>query len=152
MTPSMTYSQTGFEMTKSFEGLCLTAYQDSGGVWTIGYGHTGPDVIAGRTVTYAEADAFLTQDLADSVSCVNWAVAQTINQNQFDALVDFTFNAGRGAFLKSTLLRMVNLLDFSAASAQFPLWVHAGGDVVPGLVRRRAAEQMLFNTAMDVKS
>ena len=78
------------------------------------------------------------------MACVNRAVRVGITQNQFDALVDFCFNAGRGNFLQSTLLRKVNLEDFAGATVQFGLWVHAGGEVVPGLVRRRKAEADLF--------
>ena len=139
-----TYSDNGLALTRSFEGLRLTAYQDCGGVWTIGYGHTGPDVHADLTITDAEADALLRADVADAVTCVNRAVHVPITQNQFDALVDFCFNCGRGSLLQSTLLRKVNIGDFAGAAEQFALWDHAGGKVVPGLVRRRKAEAELF--------
>jgi lysozyme len=141
---SFTYSENGLALTKSFEGLSLKAYQDCAGIWTIGYGHTGPNLIAGMTITEADAEALLRVDLADAVTCVNRAVNVRINQNQFDALVDFCFNAGRGNFLQSTLLRKVNVDDFEGAAAQFGLWVHAGGKVVSGLVRRRKAEAATF--------
>ena len=141
-----TYSDNGFALTRSFEGLRLTAYQDCGGVWTIGYGHTGPEVRAGLTITETEAEALLRSDVAASETSVNRAVNVPITQNQFDALVDFCFNCGRGNFLSSTLLRQVNLGNTQAATAQFALWVHAGGEVVPGLVRRRKAEAELFAT------
>ena len=139
-----TYSDSGFALTRSFEGLRLTAYQDVGGVWTIGYGHTGPNVRAGLTITQAEADALLRSDVEDAVTCVNRAVNVPITQNQFDALVDFCFNCGRGSLLQSTLLRKVNIGDFAGAAAQFALWDHAGGEVVEGLVKRRTAEAELF--------
>jgi len=138
------YSDNGFALSKSFEGLRLTAYQDVGGVWTIGYGHTGPNVRAGLTITQAEADALLRSDVEDAVTCVNRAVNVPITQNQFDALVDFCFNCGRGSLLQSTLLRKLNIGDFTGAAEQFALWDHAGGDVVQGLVRRRQAEAELF--------
>jgi len=141
---TFTYSPAGFALTKSFEGLSLTAYQDCTGVWTIGYGHTGPDVREGQTITEPEAEALLRADLAAAVACVNRAVTAPITQPQFDALVDFCFNAGRGSFLGSTLLRLVNEGDPAAAAMQFGLWVHAGGAVVEGLVRRRKAEADLF--------
>ena len=141
----MTYSNEGLAMTKAFEGLRLSAYQDSTGIWTIGYGHTGPDVREGLVITEAEATALLMADLADDVACVNKAVTVAITQNQFDAMVDFSFNCGRENFLNSTLLRKVNLGDFTGAAQQFPLWVHAGGRVIPGLVNRRKAEAALFN-------
>jgi lysozyme len=136
------YSDKGLALTKSFEGLHLTAYQDCAGIWTIGYGHTGPTVSAGQTITITEA--FLRADLADAIACVNHAVQSVISQNQFDAMVDFCFNAGRGNFLQSTLLRKVNREDFPGAAAQFALWIHAGGEIMAGLVRRRKAEADLF--------
>jgi lysozyme len=145
--PDLTYSDNGLNLTKSFEGLRLLAYQDVAGIRTIGYGHTGPDVLPGLTITEPVATALLRADLADAIRCVNGAVTADITQPQFDALVDFCFNAGRGNFLNSTLLRQVNLGNTQAATAQFALWVHAGGKVVPGLVRRRKAEAQLFAAA-----
>jgi lysozyme len=142
-----TYSDNGFALTKSFEGLRLVSYQDCSGVWTIGYGHTGSHVVEGMRVSQLIAEKFLHDDLADAVACVNRGVTAKISQSQFDAMVDFCFNAGRGSFLQSTLLRTVNLNDFVAASAQFGFWVHAGGEVVPGLVRRRKAEADMFSSA-----
>jgi lysozyme len=141
---TFTYSEAGLALTRSFEGCNLTAYDDCAGVLTIGYGHTGPDVVAGQTISEFEAEALLRADLAEAVACVNRAVTAAITQHQFDALVDFCFNAGRGALLGSTLLRKVNAEDFAGAAAQFGLWVHAGGEVVAGLVRRRKAEAVLF--------
>jgi lysozyme len=146
------YSDAGFAMTKAFEGLRLTAYQDVAGVWTIGYGHTGADVRAGDTITEAEAESLLRADLERAVRCVNREVTEAISQSQFDALVDFCFNAGRGSLMKSTLLQKVNLGDFEGAAAQFGLWVHAGGETVAGLVRRRKAEAELFAGAKTSSS
>jgi len=140
-----TYSEKGFALTKSFEGLRLEAYRDCAGVWTVGYGHTGPGVVEDMTVNDAEAEVLLLADLEDAVACVNRKVIVAISQSQFDAMVDFCFNAGRGNFLQSTLLRKVNTGDFDGAAAQFGLWVHAGGEVVAGLVRRRKAEAELFS-------
>jgi lysozyme len=138
------YSDNGLALTKSFEGLHLEAYRDCAGVWTIGYGHTGPTLAAGQTISELEAEELLRADLAEAVACVNRGVQSVISQNQFDAMVDFCFNAGRGNFLQSTLLRKLNSGDFAGAAAQFALWVHAGGEVVAGLVRRRKAEAELF--------
>lgn len=138
------FSDQGLALTESFEGLQLEAYQDVGGVWTIGYGHTGPEVVEGLMWTQEQAAAALLADTGAAQACVNGAVTSGINQNQFDAMVDFTFNTGRGAFLGSTLLRMVNTGNFSGAAAQFGLWVHVDGAVVPGLVRRRKAETEMF--------
>ena len=138
------YSDQGLALTKSFEGLRLEAYQDCAGNWTIGYGHAGPMVLPGQSISEAEAAKLLHADLAKAVACVNHAVQAVISQGQFDAMVDFCFNAGRGNFAQSTLLRKVNSGDLRGAAAQFALWVHAGGEVVAGLVRRRKAEAALF--------
>jgi lysozyme len=138
------YSDRGLALTKSFEGLHLGAYQDCAGNWTIGYGHTGPAVCAGQSISEAEAEKLLRADLAEAVACVNRAVYAAMSQGQFDAMVDFCFNAGRGNFVQSTLLRKVNRGDFPGAAAQFALWVHAGGEVVAGLLRRRNAEAAMF--------
>jgi lysozyme len=138
------YSDAGIALTKGIEGLRLTAYRDCAGVLTIGYGHTGPDVVAGKAIDEAQAEALLQADVQVAVECVNRAVTAAITQNQFDALVDFCFNVGCGAFLNSTLLRKVNAADFAGAAAQFALWVHAGGEVVAGLVRRRKLEAEMF--------
>jgi lysozyme len=138
------YSGQGFEMTKQFEGLQLTAYQDQGGVWTIGYGHTGPNVYGGLTITEDQADQLLASDLAGAVAAVNRAVTVEISQNQFDALVDFVFNLGAASLLTSTLLRDVNAGSFSDAAPEFLKWDHCKGVVIPGLLRRRQAEMDMF--------
>ena len=143
---SFTYSDAGLTLTKQFEGLSLNAYQDQVGVWTIGYGHTGLSVHGGLTVTQEQADQLLQSDVAASVNCVNHAVTSNINQNQFDALVDFVFNLGCASLLSSTLLRDVNAGDFTSAAPQILLWDHAKGVDIPGLLRRRQAEKVLFQT------
>jgi len=139
------YSSTGLALTKQFEGLVLTAYQDSVGVWTIGYGHTGTDVKPGLTITEDQAAILLAADVAWAVTCVNKSVTSAINQNQFDALVDFTFNLGCVSLGQSRLLKMVNAGDFAGAAGQFLRWNKAGGKVLKGLTRRRQAEADLFN-------
>ena len=141
---NFSYSDHGLALTKSFEGLHLEAYRDCAGVWTIGYGHTGPTLAAGQTISEPEAEDLLRTDLAEAVASVNRSVQSVISQNQFDAMVDFCFNTGGGSFVQSTLLRKVNSGDFAGAIAQFALWVHAGGEVIAGLVRRRKAEAALF--------
>jgi lysozyme len=141
------YSKKGLALTEGFEGLRLKAYQDVAGVWTVGFGHTGTGVRSGVVITEAEAEVLLHSDIAASVSCVNSAVHVELNQNQFDALVDFCFNVGRGNFLRSALLRRINAGDFAGAAEQFGAWVYAGGEVVSGLVRRREVEAALFREA-----
>ena len=138
------YSDAGLELTKHFEGLRLEAYQDCAGIWTVGYGHTGRDVSPGRRVSEFEAEVLLRVDLRDAVACVNRYVEEPIEQHHFDALVDFCYNAGRGNFVRSSLLAKLNLGDFYGAAAQFGQWVNANGKPVAGLVRRRAAEADLF--------
>lgn len=138
------YSDRGCALTKKFEGLRLTAYQDQVGVWTVGYGHTGSAVHGGLVITEEQADLLLESDIASAIVCVNRAVTASISQCQFDALVDFVFNLGCGRLLGSTLLRHVNAGEFDLAAAQFLLWDHAGGVVVPGLLLRRQAEMELF--------
>jgi len=142
------YSAAGLALTKQFEGLELKAYQDSVGVWTIGYGHTGTDVKPGLTITEAQASVLLAADVAWAVTCVNKSVKSAVNQNQFDAMVDFVFNLGCAAFAQSTLLRMVNAGDFAGAAGQFGRWNKAGGKVLAGLTKRRAAEAALFAKAI----
>jgi lysozyme len=141
---NLTYSANGLALTERFEGCRLTAYQDQVGVWTIGYGHTGPDVTPGRTITQTQAQTLLAMDVGSAVSCVNTFVSVTLAQEEFDALVDFVFNVGAGAFKGSRLLHSLNAGDFAGAAAQFELWDHAGGVVNPGLLRRRQAEAALF--------
>ena len=99
----------------------------------------------GQCISEIEAEALLRSDLACAVRAVRKAVQVDLAQHQFDALVDFCFNVGRGSFLGSSLLRYVNRGEFDSAVVQFGLWVHAGGKVLPGLVRRRAAEAALFS-------
>ena len=139
------YSATGLALTKQFEGCVLVAYQDQVGVWTIGYGHTGTDVKAGLTITDDQASILLAADVAWAVTCVNKSVTSTINQNHFDALVDFVFNLGCASLGQSTLLRMINAGNFDGAAGQFLRWNKAGGKVVKGLTARRQAEMNLFS-------
>ncbi|HZZ37700.1 MAG TPA: lysozyme [Acidobacteriaceae bacterium] len=139
-----TYSGKGLALTEQFEGCRLTAYQDQVGVWTIGYGHTGPEVGAGMIVTLEQAEALLAKDVSNAAEFVNRVVMVETSQEEFDALVDFVFNLGAGAFERSTLLRVLNAGNFAAAATQFALWDRAGGAVVAGLLRRRQAETALF--------
>jgi lysozyme len=141
---SLTYSNDGLALTKGFEGCELTAYQDQVGVWTIGYGHTGAGVVSGLIITQGQADALLLSDISAAITFVNQVVTVPLQQNHFDALVDFAFNLGRAALSGSTLLKLVNAGNFPGAAGQFPLWDHAGGQVVAGLLRRRQAEQAMF--------
>jgi lysozyme len=143
---NLTYSGNGLALTEQFEGCRLTAYQDQVGVWTIGYGHTGADVTPELTITQDQAQALLAHDVGSAAGCVNNLVTIDLTQDEFDALVDFVFNLGAGAFTGSTLLRDLNAADLTHAAAQFDVWDHAGGAVVAGLLRRRQAETAMFDT------
>lgn len=134
----------GEALIKSFETLRLAAYQDQGGIWTCGWGHTGPDVTAGTTCTPEQAQTWFQADTGHAASVCSAVVPLSATQNQFDAVVSFAYNVGVGAFLHSTLRDRLNALDFAGAAAQFPLWDHVNGTVSDGLYRRRMAEQTLF--------
>ena len=141
----MKISEKGVTLIKQFEGLALRAYLCPAGVLTIGYGHTGKDVFAGQTITEADASELLRKDVARFEAAVNRYVASEINQNQFDALVSFTYNVGEGALQKSSLLRLVNNNPSDPAIQQaFLMWTKAGGKILPGLERRRKAEADLY--------
>lgn len=129
---------------KTAEGLRLTAYLDTGGVWTIGYGHTGGDVREGLTIPLSEAERLLTRDLRVAEGHVNDAVKVKLTQNQFDALVSFVYNVGGGAFRSSTLLKLLNAGDYDGAANQLPRWNKDNGRVVNGLTNRRREERELF--------
>ncbi|MFB9156477.1 lysozyme [Chromobacterium violaceum] len=142
----MKTNAAGISLIKQFEGVRLAAYQDMVGVWTIGYGHTGPDVKAGLAITQQQADQLLAADLEKFETGVRKAVIVPLNANQFSALVSFSYNLGLGNLRSSTLLRLLNKGDYDGAAAQFPRWNRAGGQAVAGLTRRRKAEQALFLT------
>lgn len=141
----MKISEKGLELIKHFEGLRLQAYRCSAHVWTIGYGHTA-GVQPGDAITVAQADAFLREDVAASERSVSQYVTVSLTQCQFDALVSFTFNLGAGSLCTSTLLKKLNAGDEAGAADEFLRWVNAGGQKLPGLVRRREAEKRLFKT------
>lgn len=139
----MNYSQTGLHLTEQFEGCKLVSYLDQGGIPTIGYGHT-KGIRPGMTCTQQQAEKWLLDDVQEAVDTVNRLVQVPLNQNQFDALVDLTFNVGSGNFASSTLLRMLNIGSFQRAAAEFDRWNKSGGIVRDGLTRRRLAEDNLF--------
>jgi lysozyme len=139
-----TLGSAGENLIKSFEELKLTAYQDQRGRWTCGFGHTGPDVVQGTTCTPEQAEVWFQADTLAAVNGVDTSIQTNVTQNQFDALVSFTFNVGVGAEGHSTMVKLVNARNFAGAAAQFPLWDHVDGVPNAGLLRRRKAEQALF--------
>ena len=147
------YSKAGLQLTESFEGCRLAAYQDSGGVWTIGYGHTR-GVYPGMTCTQAQAEAWLMEDLAHAERVVHQRVRVPLDQLEYDALVDFEFNTGALSLGESgcAVLRLLNAGDYLGASAHFDDWVKCKGRVLAGLMRRRGAEQALFDRELPRQS
>jgi GH24 family phage-related lysozyme (muramidase) len=136
-------NQAGLELIKNFEGLKLEAYLCPAKVPTIGYGTT-TGVKMGDRITAAQAEALLRKDVEKFEAAVRKLVTVPLNDNQFSALVSFTYNLGAGALQKSTLLKLLNQGDYESASQEFLKWNKAGGKVLTGLVRRRQAEQALF--------
>jgi lysozyme len=137
-------SDEGLRLIADFEGVRLTAYRDPVGVLTIGWGHTGSDVTPGLTITRERALELLRQDVHKAEEVVVAAVKVPLTRGQFDALVSLTFNIGAAAFRGSTLLRELNAGRYDRAAGEFDRWTRAGGRVLAGLVRRRAAERALF--------
>lgn len=162
-------NRAGLELIKNFEGLPdgdpttakLDPYLDPVGIWTIGWGHAirvGNDYLRGAQnkararalypggITISQAETLLRGDLMDTCRDVDSAVRVPLNDNQFAALVSFTFNLGLGNLKRSTLLRLVNAGDFARAAQEFKKWNRAGGRVMRGLTKRREAEATLFKT------
>ena len=139
----MKVSEKGIALIKEFEGCKLTAYKDSVGVWTIGYGHTR-SARQGMVITQAQADELLALDVAAHATGVHKALQVKLEQHQFDAVVSLAFNVGVSAVRNSTLLKMINRGDVKPAAAQFDRWNKAGGKVLAGLTRRRAAERKMY--------
>ena len=139
----MNISQTGIDLLKHFEGCELEAYQDSVGVWTIGYGHT-KDVQPGDEWSESHANHMLEVEMEEYEGYVNNSVTAPINQAQFDALVSWVYNLGGGNLNASTMLKVLNAGQYEEVPAQMMRWNKAGGKVLEGLTRRRQAEANLF--------
>ncbi|KAF4513807.1 UNVERIFIED_CONTAM: hypothetical protein B566_EDAN011729 [Ephemera danica] len=144
-TPSKV-SDNGIELLKKFEGCKTTAYKGSDNVWTIGYGHTGPEVVEGLKITQQQATDYLKSDLTKFENIVSGALNKPVNQNQFDALVVFSYNIGGTAFKNSTALEMINAGKYDAVPEAMEKWNKVKGVVSQGLQNRRAAEVDLWNT------
>lgn len=141
----MRISDAGVDLIKSFEGLKLEAYKCPAGIWTIGYGHTGPGVTSGLSIDEQEAESLLYDDLVKFEDGVNKLTCELdITQGMFDALVCFAYNVGLGALARSTLLKLLKQNKVLEASEQFKVWNKAGGKELAGLTRRRNAEAELF--------
>lgn len=142
----MTVSQKGIDLIKQFEGLRLKAYQDSVGVWTIGYGTIrypdGTKVKKGDVITQQMAESLLVDDVNRRAAAIG---PIKVSQNQFDAIVSFCYNLGLGAWNKSTLRKkIIQDRNDPTIRDEFMKWVNAGGKRLPGLVRRRKQEADLY--------
>jgi lysozyme len=143
----MQISYNGVKLLKELEGFRNEAYLDSGGIPTIGYGSTrvnGVPVKMGDTITEPEAEHQLLLDVAWAQTCINQSVHVPLKQNMFDALVCFVYNVGADAFMKSTMLKMLNLQLYDIAANEFLRWDRVNGNENQGLLNRRKKEQALF--------
>jgi len=138
----MDAKRIAIEFLKRYEGLSLRRYNDVGGVATIGYGHTGPELP--QEITQVEADEMLEEDVDKFFMKVLPLIKVTLNDNQLAAILSFTYNVGVGAFASSTMLNKLSRgVD---CTKEFARWNHVKGKVVTGLTNRRAAELELFLT------
>ncbi len=162
MSSPLHVSNDGIVLIQYFEQCRLKAYPDpgtGGEPWTVGWGHTGPDVHKGLRISQKRADDLLREDLGDFERDVARLVEAYLEQWEFDALVSFAFNVGADidsddiaeGLGDSTLLRMLNAGDRVGAANQFLHWNRSGGKEMLGLKRRRAAERSMFLGA-DVAS
>jgi lysozyme len=145
----MELNQAGINLIKSFESCRLEAYPDpgtGGDPWTIGHGHTGPEVHEGLVWTQEQADEAFVQDSQKFCSQVSALVPDSTNSNQFSACVSLAYNIGISNFSKSLLLRCMQKNNWNDAAKQFMNWTKAAGKVLPGLVKRREAEMALFQS------
>ena len=142
----MNIGEAGLAIIKKWEGCRLVAYLDVVGVWTVGFGDTGPDVVKGLRITQDEADRRLADRLAREFEPgVEKALGQApVRQNQFDAMVSLAYNVGVGTFSRSSIVRHHIAGDYDAAADAFLLYRMAGGKVYDGLVRRRIEERGLY--------
>lgn len=154
----METSKTGIQLITHYEGCRLSAYRDFGGIWTIGYGHTGTDVKEGLGISQCDALSLLSTDLRSFEDMLNKRLPNPIEQNEFDALMSFLYNVGPGGRSKdglfmlksgrpSSLWSYVVKGQMNLAASQFQFWNKVDGAVVSGLSLRRHSEAMLFSTA-----
>lgn len=148
----MNVNRATLDLIKQWEGFRAAAYQDTGGVWTIGYGTTaaagvGVKPKAGMVITEAQAEKYLMAAVGKTAAALATMVTKPTNENEFGAFVSLAYNIGVGAFAKSTALRRFNAGDKAGAVEALQWFIKDNGRTLQGLVRRRAAEAELFNTA-----
>lgn len=142
-------NEAGILLVQKHESCRLKAYRDTGGVWTIGWGHTGKHVVEGMTITQEQADDFLLSDLDWAEEAVCQHIKVELNDNQFAALVDFVFNEGETQFAKSTLVRVINNGAYDEVPNQLRRWIYDNGVVLQELRNRREDEAVLWDTPAD---
>jgi len=135
----MKTSKQGLDALVAREGFRTSAYPDTKGIWTIGVGHTGPEVREGLVWTSAQIQDALSKDVQASEKVINEGVVVPLTQNQFDALVSFVFNVGVTAFKRSTLLKVLNKKNYDGAAKQFDRWV-----IPKEITSRRMSEKLQF--------
>ena len=137
----MGMSDKGLAALVTREGLRFKSYKDTKGIWTIGVGHTGPEVKEGMLITDKQADSYLNNDIRWAEAAINTKVKVALTQNQFDALCSFTFNVGATAFTNSTLLKVLNMGNYTEAANQMDRW-----HIPPEITSRRNSEKAQFLT------
>jgi len=139
----MKISEDGLELIKKFEGCETSAYQDSVGVWTIGFGHT-KDVEEGQTCSIEDAESMLADEMDEYEGYINNMVKVDLQQHEFDSLVAWVYNLGPTNLNESTMLKVLNGGQFDRVPDEMNRWTRAGGEILEGLVRRRQAESLMF--------
>jgi len=141
---NLSINEAGKNIIKFYESLRLKTYLDTGKVLTIGYGHTGPDVKLGLTISKEKANELFDSDIDKFQDGVNKLLSYSTNENQFSAMVSLAYNIGLGNFKKSSVLRFHNQGQFEKAANSFLLWNKDNGVVLAGLVKRRKSESLLY--------
>lgn len=144
----MKLNESGIDLVKDCEGLSLKAYPDPAtgkSPWTIGYGHTGREVTPGLVWTKEHCEDILILDLGKVSTQLQTYITTDLNDNQFNAIISFTYNVGIRNFATSTLLKLINEGNLAQASLEFPKWDYAAGKEMQGILNRRLKEQKLFN-------
>ena len=139
----MKISEDGLELIKKFEGCETSAYQDSVGVWTIGFGHT-KGVEEGQTCSIEDAESMLADEMDEYEGYINNMVKVDLQQHEFDALVAWVYNLGPTNLGESTMLKVLNGGQFDRVPEEMNRWTRGGGKILEGLVRRRQAESLMF--------
>lgn len=140
----MKASKKAEDLIKRFEECRLKAYKCPAGVWTIGWGTTGPGIRENLTISQSTADGLLKAHILDLSLELTDLLGNKLEQNEFDAIISLIYNIGMGAFKKSTMCHLLLEKQTAKAALEFERWVYANGKKLPGLVKRREAEKELF--------